>query len=549
MRKTFLPLFLVLLPVLPVLAFARSYEVTELPYSDTTTIDRPTAIALSVLTDERILQGNPDGTFRPYRYLNRAEFVKIIMGIRGDELVEPPRWFPDVPPQEWYAPFVCRAKQLGIVRGNPVAGVPVSKWLFAPGRTVNYAEAVKILVELYDIPFTQTSRWYDGYLLAAQSRDLDLTDHAAGDLLTRAAMARLVTGFLAFDRGELDELRDAERGSSSSSSSTSSSSSSSSTSSSSSSSSAGAVYDSYGSTVIRPQFLLLGEVSPVVGAANIFLEAEAMDTTKITINLMSQASVVESFLVFDQEKRLLGRATLDGSQGDKTYVLRLQPGTLIIPRREETGFYVRADLRSEDEGGTSQTVVEINNFLVEGTGVWSNDAYSKVSSDDFPGFETARSTLTSVTNAGQQEETLIAGPDRVIGAFRFEGRVSDSSAALDLTELTFDLTRTSGVTLSNVRLGLRGFPDRMNCTLTSSQIICSNIDNLFGSLEGGAKILEVRADVVVASGIEGNETLMLSLGTPGSILDPGSIEWNDGTSDFTWVAFDSPVARGTRYVR
>ncbi len=364
-------------------------------------------------------------------------------------------------------------------------------------------------------------------------------------------MARLTVGFLAFENGELAALRAAQNGvtSSSSSSSVSSVSSSSSVSSpsSSSSSSSVATHDTYGDTTIRPQFLLLGEVSPVIGAADIFLEEEALDVRTVTVNLMTATPSVSALLVFDEDTRYLGRASLSsGAQ----YVLNVQPDTFIVPRRESTTLYVRADMRSEPNGGTSGDIVEVNNFIVAGVGVWSNDQYAKASADDFPEFQTARSVPTSITNADQQESFLVAGTDRVIGAFRFEARKSDASADADITKLTFDVTKTAGVTLSNVKLGLRGFPERMDCTVSGSQIICSSIDALYGSLKSGAKILEIRADVTLPSPVpEGQTQLMLSLGSPGSITTPGAVEWTDGTTTFSWVPFDSPIARGTLYVR
>ena len=75
--------FTPLIPLLliPGLALAYNYEPSALPYNDAPS-DLPSAIAIGVLTDEGIVEGYADNTFRPDTAINRAEFTKIAMGIR-----------------------------------------------------------------------------------------------------------------------------------------------------------------------------------------------------------------------------------------------------------------------------------------------------------------------------------------------------------------------------------------------------------------------------------------------------------------------------------
>lgn len=61
------------------------------------------------------------GLFRPDNSINRAELLKIIMaaeGIQVNTSVITPN-FPDVPSYEWFAPYVARAKELHLVDGYP----------------------------------------------------------------------------------------------------------------------------------------------------------------------------------------------------------------------------------------------------------------------------------------------------------------------------------------------------------------------------------------------------------------------------------------------
>ncbi len=68
-----------------------------------------------------ILSGYPDGTFQPDRTVNRAEFLKIVFAAEGDDVASAsdPTGFGDVNEGAWYAPYIRYAKQQGIVQGYP----------------------------------------------------------------------------------------------------------------------------------------------------------------------------------------------------------------------------------------------------------------------------------------------------------------------------------------------------------------------------------------------------------------------------------------------
>lgn len=99
--------------------------------------------AVDYLFDEGVVSGNPDGTFRPYNSLNRAELTKIViesLDIQTDSSVS---CFPDVASGEWYTKYVCKAKELGWVQGYPDG-------TFKPANEINRAEAMKIIAEASD---------------------------------------------------------------------------------------------------------------------------------------------------------------------------------------------------------------------------------------------------------------------------------------------------------------------------------------------------------------------------------------------------------------
>jgi hypothetical protein len=71
------------------------------------------------LEDQGVVQGYNDGTFKPENKINRAEFLKMLyetIGMEGAETTSP---FPDVPSNEWYTKYVKEAYATGVVEGYP----------------------------------------------------------------------------------------------------------------------------------------------------------------------------------------------------------------------------------------------------------------------------------------------------------------------------------------------------------------------------------------------------------------------------------------------
>jgi|GEM_PF-3437483 len=68
-----------------------------------------------------VLSGYPDGTFQPDRTVNRAEFLKIVLAADGTDIssASTPTGFRDVNEDAWYTPYIRYAKQQGIVQGYP----------------------------------------------------------------------------------------------------------------------------------------------------------------------------------------------------------------------------------------------------------------------------------------------------------------------------------------------------------------------------------------------------------------------------------------------
>jgi hypothetical protein len=155
--------------------------------------------AVEFLVQRNVLQGYEDGTFRPIAPINRAEFLKIVF--KGKSAVQPVqrRCFSDVNPDEWYAPYVCAAKQRGIVQGY-------ANGTFQPGKLVNTAEAIKILLNAYDKSIQEASgeHWYRPYVEYLDTNEI-LGAHAyvPWDTLTRVHAADLLWRVLRFQEEQI----------------------------------------------------------------------------------------------------------------------------------------------------------------------------------------------------------------------------------------------------------------------------------------------------------------------------------------------------------
>ncbi len=175
--------------------------VSAITLTDITGLSEETAI--QGLVDRRIIQGYNNGTFRPTATINRAEFLKILIGSRfPHQTPKELRCFADleVKMPQWYAATVCSARELGIVSGY-------SDGTFRPDKTVNLAEALKMALRTFGIvpANDRTKPWYEPSMNEARSRSILLPllkypEH----LLTRAEMASL-TYALILERESIDE--------------------------------------------------------------------------------------------------------------------------------------------------------------------------------------------------------------------------------------------------------------------------------------------------------------------------------------------------------
>ncbi len=184
MKKFFAVLLvLVLLPVYSVMAF------------DDVAVDHSFYQAINYLRDKGVVEGYEDGTYQPGAKINRAEFLKIVMGGAAleneieNEGGDSVPCFTDVSTDAWFAPYICGAKNAGVISGYPDG-------TFKPGQEVNLAEALKIIVEANQVgykPAAEEEVWYMPYLnKMAGENYVPASFTYMGQKVTRGEMAEMV---------------------------------------------------------------------------------------------------------------------------------------------------------------------------------------------------------------------------------------------------------------------------------------------------------------------------------------------------------------------
>lgn len=97
--------------------------------------------AVYALADRRIINGYPDGTFKPNNPVTRAEFSKIIVLVSGRYTPAVETYtsnFTDVPVKDWSYSYVSAAHKFGFIKGR-------SETIFDPNSNITRADLCLIV--------------------------------------------------------------------------------------------------------------------------------------------------------------------------------------------------------------------------------------------------------------------------------------------------------------------------------------------------------------------------------------------------------------------
>ncbi len=115
------------------------------------------------LESAEIITGYPDGSFRPYQTLSRAEAVTMVYRAYGhsDLALASPWHFRDVASGMWAASFITYCAGAGIINGYPDG-------TFRPDSQVTYNEIITLMIRARGLDDGSLS-WPEGYIRAASA--------------------------------------------------------------------------------------------------------------------------------------------------------------------------------------------------------------------------------------------------------------------------------------------------------------------------------------------------------------------------------------------
>ena len=533
--------------LLPLSAAALEYRNNSLLYTDAPFAPADAA-GISLLTEVGAVSGNPDGTFRPNRTLNRAEFLKIVLESHPRIAVstsDAATCFPDVLQEAWFSKYVCLAKRREIVEGYPDGN-------FRPENPVNYAEALKILGVLYKYTAyaEPDAPWYQIYVQAAINNKTILPINLAYDAsITRGQMTRLAAAYLANNEGELELYRETERGnfavSSSESSSSSSSIVSSSESSEESSSSSSQITAEAPDLPATSQLIMLGERSKAIADGTFLSTVGDVRVRIVEIVLDREVRSIESLFLLDEDGVQVAELSLDRfDPDDETWRVDIaEEDAYLLSDREEKTFVIETSLQGRGSGGLPGELFKVKSFRLTAQDTSGATVNLVPGNAHYPSHQTVQARMSSIQNAGDESGTLQDGNNKTLSSFKFSGELLDG-AQLNLNHLVFTMKGSGSISVSGWELGIDSSPSRHSCSVEASTTInCLNLPPEMSTIDDGEQIIHLYGDVDI-SGVGG---LRISLVDPGTVGINGAVRWSDGTGDYTWVDKEAPVAEGTSW--
>jgi len=167
--------------------------------------------AITAMSTKGIIKGYPNGEFHPEGLINRAEAVKVMAkSLYAPTVIERALdqhrqanhsyvLFPDVPIRKWFSEYVEVSFQNHVIQGYPDG-------TFKPSDNINFAEALKIILESYEVDFSQNrfspnkflivtrGKWYEKYFTFAYEHNLINQNkvYYPGQLITRGEFVEVI---------------------------------------------------------------------------------------------------------------------------------------------------------------------------------------------------------------------------------------------------------------------------------------------------------------------------------------------------------------------
>ncbi len=153
----------------------------------------PASQAVEFLKNQNIIEGYQDGTFKPEKEINRAEFLKIVL--KSNDLLEKNckyknKAYSDVKNSDWFSDVICSASNKNIVEGYPDG-------TFKPANTINFAEASKIIAKVNKLELDENAQgeWFEKFVNALEEEKVVPESVKGIDKeISRGEMAQIIWG-------------------------------------------------------------------------------------------------------------------------------------------------------------------------------------------------------------------------------------------------------------------------------------------------------------------------------------------------------------------
>ena len=139
-----------------------------------------------------VMDGYPDGTFKPESNVTRAEFVTMLLRLKGNQSTQVPTVeFTDVPESHFANGYIGYAASTGLCEGY-------GDGIFGPDDNVTYEQAVKMLMVMmgYGIPAQQRGGYPNGYMSVAGENSIYVNGVQGTEPLNRGKVTQLFASAL-----------------------------------------------------------------------------------------------------------------------------------------------------------------------------------------------------------------------------------------------------------------------------------------------------------------------------------------------------------------
>ncbi|MDP7069591.1 MAG: hypothetical protein QF815_03615, partial [Candidatus Peribacteraceae bacterium] len=439
-----------------------------------------------------------------------------------------------------------------------VSGYPDGQ--FKPGRSVNYAEALKILGELYDyVAYSaDDEEWYAGYVRAAQFNKTALPSSIKYDrALTRGQMARLAAAYRAHYEGELETYRLSEK-------------------------SLNLVIaqeiaekvdkenekqeeekvaeeveevveeeESVYTFPATNRFLVLG-TRQLIASGMFQPRSESVVIANATVKFREEVKNIRSLYLVDEQGNHIAEFKPDIF--DKYELTWKAQGEAVESYAIPIGgkaLGLEALVQGPGDGFSQEPIqVKWISMNVYPIGAMENGYQIIATNTSYPIHQSAMGKITSVRNNKPPVVDLGEGEGVMIAEFEISGEHVDGGE-VRLNHLTFTVAERTGVILTNYILGAIHSTHTVPCSLGDRIYInCSNIPASVGWIERGSVIVQLWADIYVDDTVA-EPILKIDFDKPGVIStfsipgEMGHLRWTDGSGAFNWVELSSPISEGS----